>query len=123
MTPARIKDTWGSWRDKPYAANAGSEEKRKQSERWSALAEFIRKNNGWVTSTPNNRTLRIEVAKNLSAKLTDELTALGYAVMPRGSSTRIVGAAPSDPKTERMTRVTPSPFLEVCVLEIRTDGK
>ena len=123
MSPARLKGDWTSWRDKPYAANAGSEEKRKQSERWSALAEFIRKNNGWVTSTPNNKTLRIEVAKNLSAKLTDELTALGYAVMPRGSSTRIGGAAPSDPKTERMTRVVPSPFLEVAILEIRTDGR
>jgi hypothetical protein len=68
-------------------------------------------------------TLHIEIAKDSATELTNKLTELGYNIAHCGSSTRIVGAAPSDPKTERMTRVVPSPFLEVCVLEIRTDGR
>jgi hypothetical protein len=111
-------------RAKNFAANAGAEKRREESERWAGLNTFIRKHGGAVTSPPNHKTLRIEVAKNLSAKLVDELTALGYAVMPRGSTMRVVGVAgPRDPWLERVTGVAPSPFSEVDVLEIRLDGK
>jgi hypothetical protein len=75
-----------------------------------------------VTSPPNNKTLRIEIAKNLSAKLTNELTALGYAVMPRGSTMRVVGTDTINPAAERFVG-TLSPFAEVDVIEIRLDGR
>jgi hypothetical protein len=68
---------FADWRNRPYAKNANAEQKRQEAEKWSALNEFIRRLGGAVTSVPNNKTLRIEIAKNLSAKLTDELTALG----------------------------------------------
>jgi hypothetical protein len=124
VTPARVKDTWGSWRDRPRAANTGTEEKRKQGERWAALNEYIRRHGGAVTSVPSNKTLRIEIARSLSAKLTDELTALGYAVMPRGSTTRITGGDTVSARAERLFGVKPpSAFTECDVLEIRLDGR
>ena len=58
MSPARLKGDWTSWRDKPYAVNAGSEEKRKQGERWRN--EYVRRHGGAVVSVPGNKTLRIE---------------------------------------------------------------
>jgi hypothetical protein len=39
----KLKNPYVDWRNRPYAANAGSEEKRKQGERWAALNSFIRK--------------------------------------------------------------------------------
>jgi hypothetical protein len=122
MSPARLKGDWTSWRDKPFAKDAKAEERRQQGEKWSALAEWVRKHNGVVTSTPNNKTLRIEVAKNLSAKLTEELTSLGYAVLPRGSTMRVVGTDTINPAGERFVGVQ-SPFAECDVLEIRLDGR
>jgi hypothetical protein len=119
----KTKDVWGSWRNKPYAVSAGAEDRRRQADKWSALAEFIRRHGGAVVSIPGNKTLRIEIAKDRSAQLTKELVVLNYVVIERGSTTRVVGAGPSDPRTERMTGVTASPFLEVDVLEIRTDGR
>jgi hypothetical protein len=91
MSPARLKGDWTSWRDKPYVKDAKTEERRQQGEKWSALAEWIRKHGGVVTSLPNNKTLRIEIAKELSAKLTEELVALGYAVA-RAAWTRFCAA-------------------------------
>jgi hypothetical protein len=102
---------------------AGDDKKKQVAEAFEALNSFIRRHGGAVTSPPG-KTLRIEVAKDSSAKLTDELTALGYAVMPRGSTMRVVGVVgPPDPWLERVTGVAPSPFCEVDVLEIRLDGK
>jgi hypothetical protein len=123
MSPARLKGDWTSWRDKPYAANAGSEEKRKQGERWAALNEFVRRNGGAVTSVPGNKTLRVEVGKDSSAKLTSELARLGYNVAQCGSVTRVTGAPSISPKMERLTRTVPSAFTECDVLEIRLDGR
>ena len=56
MSPARLKGDWTSWRDKPRAANAGTEEKRKQGERWAALNEYIRRHGGAVVSVPGVKT-------------------------------------------------------------------
>ena len=64
MSPARLKGDWTSWRDRPYAANAGTEEKRKQGERWAALNEYIRRHGGAVVSVPGVKTLRVEVRKD-----------------------------------------------------------
>jgi hypothetical protein len=121
MSPARLKDTWGSWRDKPRAANAGTEEKRKQGERWAALNEYVRRNGGAVTSVPGAKTLRVEVPKG--SALPSKLQELGYVVAERGTVTRITGAPSISPKTERLTRTVPSVFCEMDVLEIRLDGK
>jgi hypothetical protein len=117
------KNPYTDWRNKPYASNPNAEERRKRAERWHGLNTLIAKFGGWVTSLPPGPTLRIEIAKDSATELTNKLTELGYAIVERATTTRIVGAAPSDPKTERRTRVVPSPFLEVCVLEIRTDGR
>jgi hypothetical protein len=120
MSPARVKDTWGSWRDKPYAANAGSEEKRKQGERWAALNEYVRRNGGAVTSVPGNKTLRVEGPKG--SELPAKLAELGYNVAQCGSVTRVTGAQAISPKVERLTHAVPSAFTECDVLEIRLDG-
>ena len=121
MSPARLKGDWTSWRDKPRVANAGTEEKRKQGERWAALNEYVRRNGGAVTSVPGNKTLRVEVPKDslLPAKLAE----LGYNVSSHGSVTRVTGAQAVSPKVERATRTVPSAFAEMDVLEIRLDGR
>jgi hypothetical protein len=116
---AKLKSPYVDRLNRPYAT--GDDKKRKMAEAFEALNAFVRKHGGTTTSPPG-KTLRIEVAKDSAAKLISKLTELGYNIAHCGFSTRIVGAAPSDPKTERRTRVVPSPFLEVCVLEIRTDG-
>ena len=122
MTPARIKDTWGSWRDRPYAVNAGTEEKRKQGERWAALNEYARRHGGAVVSVPGNKTLRVEVPKG--SELPAKLAELGYHVAHCGTVTRVTGVtAPISAKAERLTRTVPSPFTECDVLEIRLDGR
>ena len=123
MSPARLKRDWTSWRDKPRAANAGTEEKRKQGERWAALNEYIRRHGGAVVSVPGVKTLRVEVGKDSSAKLTSELARLGYNVAQCGSVTRITGAPSVSPRTERLTHAVPSAFTECDVLEIRLDGR
>jgi hypothetical protein len=115
------KNPYTDWRNKPYASNPNAEERRKRTERWHGLNALVAKFGGWVTTPPPGPTLRIEIAKDSATEL-HKLTELGYNIAHCGFSTRIVGAA-SDPKTERMTRVVPSPFMEVCVLEIRTDGR
>jgi hypothetical protein len=117
------KNPYADWRNKPYASNPNAEERRKRAERWQGLNALVAKLGGWVTSLPPGPTMRIEIAKDSATELTNKLTELGYNIAHCGFSTRIVGAAPSDPRTERRTRVVPSPFLEVCVFEIRTDGR
>jgi hypothetical protein len=112
-------DAWGSWKNKPYAANAGTEERRRQSERFSALSEFVRKHGGFVTSPPG-KVLRIEAPKG--SPLPAKLVELGYNVVSRGSTTRITGTDTINPAGERFVG-TLSPFTEVDVLEIRLDGK
>jgi len=117
------KNPYTDWRNRPYASNPNAEERRKRAERWHGLNTLIAKLGGWVTSLPPGPTLRIEIARGSATELISKLTELGYAIADRGTTTRIVGAGPSDPKTERMTRVTPSPFLECATLEIRLDGR
>jgi hypothetical protein len=41
---AKLKNL--GWKNRPYASNAGAEERRKQDERWAALNTFIRTHNG-----------------------------------------------------------------------------
>jgi hypothetical protein len=120
MTPARLEGDWTSWKNRPHAT--GDDKKRKQAEAFEALNTFVRKHNGWVTSPPG-KTLRIEVMKDSSAKLADELTVLGYHVARCGSVSRTTGADYVSPKTERLTRTTPNAFTECDVLEIRLDGR
>jgi hypothetical protein len=117
------KNPYTDWRNRPYASNPNAEERRKRAERWHGLNTLIAKLGGWVTSLPPGPTLRIEIARESATELISKLTELGYAIADRGTTTRIVGAGPSDLKTERMTRVTPSPFLECATLEIRLDGR
>jgi len=121
MSPARLKGDWTSWRDKPYAANAGSEEKRKQGERWAALNEYVRRNGGAVTSVPGNKTLRIECPRG--SPLPAKLAELGYVVASHGSVTRVTGAQPVSPKVERLTRTVPSAFTECDVISVTLSGK
>ena len=93
MSPARVKDTWGSWRDRPYAT--GDDKKRKQAEAFEALNTFVRKHNGWVTSPPG-RVLRIEVMKG--SELATKLTELGYHVARCGTVSRTTGAPANLPR-------------------------
>jgi hypothetical protein len=116
----KTKADWISWKNRPYASNAGSEEKQRQAEKWSALAAFIRKHNGWVTSTPNNKTLRIECLPG--SELPSRLKELGYNIVERGTVTRVTGTDTINPANERYAG-TMSPFAEYSVLEIRLDGR
>jgi hypothetical protein len=116
----KTKDAWTCWRNRPYAT--GDDQKKKTAEAFEALNLFVRRHGGAVTSPPG-KTLRIEIAKNLSAKLTDELTTLGHCVMRCGSVTRVTGAPSISAKEERLTHAVPSAFCEMDVIEIRTDGK
>jgi hypothetical protein len=115
----KTKDAWTSWKNRPYAT--GDDQKKKTAEAFEALNLFVRRHGGVVVSPPG-KTLRIEIAKSLSAKLADELTALGYAVLPRGSTMRITGVDTISPAAERYVGVQ-SPFCEMDCFEIRTDGK
>ena len=117
----KLKATYTDWRNKPYAANPTTEERRKQNERWSALKEYIRKHGGVVVSLPGTKTLRVEVPKD--STLPAKLAELGYNVVSHGSVSRVVGAAAISPKAERLTHAVPSAIAEVDVLEIRLDGK
>jgi hypothetical protein len=112
------KSPYVDWRNRPYAATAGTEEKRKQGERWAALNEYVRRNGGAVTSVPGNKTLRVEVPKG--SALPAKLTELGYNVSSHGTVTRVTGAPSISPRDERMFG-TPSAFTECDVLEIRLD--
>jgi hypothetical protein len=109
------------WKNRPYAVNAGSEEKRKQGERWEALNTFIRKHGGAVVSVPGAKTLRVEVPKDslLPAKLAE----LGYNVSSHGTVSRVTGAPSITAKMERLTHEVPSAFAEMNCYEIRLDGK
>jgi hypothetical protein len=124
MTDARInkaKNDWQSWKNKPYAASPGAEQRRKEAEAFAALAEFIRRAAGAVVSPPG-RLLRIEVTKD--SPLPAKLAELGYNVAQCGSVTRVTGVtAPLSPKQERRTHTVPSAFAEMDVVEIRLDGK
>jgi hypothetical protein len=110
MSPARLKGDWASWRDKPYAVNADTEEKRKQGERWAALNEYVRRNGGAVVSVPGNKTLRIECLPG--SALPQRLRELGYITVERGRTTGITGApsvkrqdrAPHPHRSERLPR-------------------
>ena len=106
------KTAYIDWRNHPHAANAGTEEKRKQGERWAALNEYVRRNGGAVTSVPGNKTLRVEVPKG--SELPAKLTELGYNVSSHGSVTRVTGVtAPISAKEERLTQTVPSAFAGV----------
>jgi hypothetical protein len=113
-------DAWASWKNRPFAKDANAEQKRQQAEKWSALAEWIRKRGGFVTSLPGIKTLKIEVPKN--SELPAKLRELGYITVSHGSISRIVGTDYVKPSDE-LYGSRASPFAEYDVLEIRTDGK
>ena len=115
------KNPYIDWRNRPYAVNAGTEEKRKQGERWTALNEYIRKYGGAVVSVPGNKTLRIEAPKG--SELPAKLTELGYNVAQCGSVTRVTGAPSVSAKVQRLTGEVPSAFTEMNCYEIRLDGR
>ena len=114
------KAAYIDWRNRPYAANTGSEEKREQGERWATLNEFVRRHGGAVVSVPGTKTLRVEVPKG--SPLPAKLAELGYNVSSHGTVTRVSGAPSISPRDERMFG-TPSAFTECDVLEIRLDGR
>jgi hypothetical protein len=119
--PAKSKNDWTSWRNKPYAASPGAEQRRKEAEAFEALNQLIRRHGGFVT-TPPGKLLRIEVMKN--SELPAKLTELGYNVAQCGTITRVTGVtAPISAKAERLSGVVPSAFLECDILEVRLDGK
>lgn len=73
---------------KEAEANRVTEQQKKL---WTALAQFIREQGGWVTSIPGLSPLRFEAMEH--SKLPLELTKLGYVLLSRGTTTRIGGAA------------------------------
>ena len=117
---AKSKNPYIDWKNRPYASNPNAEQKRKEAEAFSALGDFIRRAGGWVVSPPG-RTLRIEAMKG--SPLPTKLRELGYHVAERESVTRITGAPSIDARTQRLTGVTPSAFLECDVIEITLSGK
>jgi hypothetical protein len=119
---ARAKDSkpYVDWKNQPYAANAGTEEKRRQGERWAALNEFVRRNGGAVTSTPNNKTLRIETPKD--SALPSKLEELGYVVVSRGTVMRVTGVDHVSAHDE-FYGARASPFSEMACFEITLSGK
>jgi hypothetical protein len=108
------------WKNRPFAKDANAEQKRQQAEKWSALAEWIRKHGGSVVSIHGAKTLRIEVPKN--SELPAKLRELGYITVSHGSISRIVGTDYVKPSDELYGART-SPFAEYDVLEIRLDGR
>lgn len=116
----KLKNPYVDWRNRPYATNAGTEEKRRQAAAWEALNLLVRQHNGWVTSPPG-KVLRIEVMKD--SELPAKLRELRYNVVRCGSVTRVTGAPASNPVTERTTGAVPSAFCELDVIEIRLDGR
>jgi hypothetical protein len=113
MSPAKVKDTWGSWRNKPYASR--SDETEKRAALWQAFCDFVRTGRGWIVSPPGSRiaTLETEVGSPLPAKLAD----LGYQLVARGRVTRIVGADYVKPADERFVG-TPSAFAERDIYDV-----
>jgi hypothetical protein len=89
------------------------------TEKWEALRSFINQRGGTITSPPG-KIVRIEVPRGSS--LPAELTAMGYVVVERGSTMRVVGAAPVSRQVERDSGA-PSAFTEVDVLEIQLGGR
>jgi hypothetical protein len=98
MSPAKVKDVWGSWRNKPYASR--SDETEKRAALWQAFCEFVRAGRGWITTPPGSRiaTLETEVGSPLPAELADR----GYQLVARGRVTRVTGAPSIDLRTERL---------------------
>jgi hypothetical protein len=111
---AKVKDVWGSWKNKPYAASR-SEDATRRAELWQAFCDFVRAGRGWITTPPGSRiaTLETEVGSALPSKLAD----LGYQLVARGRVTRIVGADYVKPADERFTG-TPSAFAERDVYDV-----
>jgi hypothetical protein len=117
MSPAKIKDTWGSWRNRPYAA--GDDKKRQVAEAFESLNAFVRKHGGSITSPPG-RCVRIEAPKG--STLPDELQKLGFNVVSHGSVSRVTGVGRVSPADE-FYNATPSPFAEYLLFEVTLGGK
>jgi hypothetical protein len=115
----KLKAVYADRLNPRYAVDANAEQKRRQAEAWEALVEFTRRHGGFVTSPPG-KVLRIEVPKN--SELPAKLAELRFNVVQCGSVTRVTGALPISPRTERASG-PPSAFAEMDVLEIRTDGR
>ena len=119
MSSARLKGDWTSWRDKPYAT--GDDKKRQVAEVFAEIAEYCRRRGGAVTSPPG-RYVTIECPRG--SALPEELARLGFNIVDRGFTTRIVGADYVSPRAERLLGVAPpSPFQEMGVYEVTLGGK
>jgi hypothetical protein len=118
---AKLKAPYTDRLNPRYAVSVNAEQKRRQAEAFEALNEFIRRHGGFVTTPPGDKTLRVEVPKG--SVLPARLRELGFAIVERGSVTRVTGAQAISPKVERATRTVPSAFCEMDVFEIRLDGK
>jgi hypothetical protein len=89
MTPARIKDTWGSWRNRPYASR--SDETQKRAALWQAFTDFVRENRGWIISPPGSPVAILETERG--STLPQKLVKLGYAISEvPGDFSRMTGA-------------------------------
>jgi hypothetical protein len=89
--PGRIART----EEQRQSFEAGLKAKAALSEKykaiWSALAVFIHRNGGWLTSAPGERPLRVEIP--VHSELADRLFDLGYDLHPADGITgeRVVG--------------------------------
>lgn len=117
---AAVKTPYVDRLNPKYADNPNADRKRQQAEAFEALNVFVRKHGGSITSPPG-RVLRIEAPKG--SELPAKLRELKYVVVEHGSTTRIVGAAPSLGRAAERTYGAPSPFVECDVVEITLSGK
>jgi hypothetical protein len=120
VSPAKVKDTWSTWRNKPYAASRSDEYQRRE-ELWQAFCDFVRLERGWITSPIGGRSATLET--EIGSELPQRLRELGYHVAFVCQETRVTGASPS-PETERLMRkgyevgTPPSPFMQVNKYEL-----
>jgi hypothetical protein len=62
---------------------------QQQAELAQALTDFVIKRNGWVTSPPGLRKLRVELPASIAASVVDELSQMKFAVQHVGQGERL----------------------------------
>jgi hypothetical protein len=109
---AKLKPPYVDRLNPSYSVNA--DKKKQTAEAFEALNLLARQYGGAITSPPG-RFVRIECPKG--SPLPAKLTELGFNLVERGETMRVIGAQPLAPKIERETRTTPSPFSVMCIYE------
>jgi hypothetical protein len=112
---AKVKDTWGSWRNRPYSASR-SDETARRAQLWSAFCDFVRENRGWIISPPGSPVAILETERD--SPLPQKLVKLGYAISEvPGDFSRMTGAQLS-PQAEILRRKGHAIDFPACVTQM-----